>query len=82
MPIMNDINKEMIKLEEKYKDFFDGIAMASNIVQAEPGSIVRGFYGIVGTNRSSFASFREDLKQKLPIPIIKEMQAIIDDFNR
>ena len=82
MPIMNDINKEMIKLEEKYKDFFDSIPSVFIDVDHGRKSNIGEFYGLKEKNKSSFAFFNDELKHKLSAPIIKEMQAIIDDFNR
>ncbi len=78
---MNDINKEMIKLEEKYKEFFDGIP--SVFINVDQGRIsnIGEFYGLKEKNKSSFAFFNDDLKHKLSVPIIKEMQAVIDEFN-
>ena len=78
---MNDINKEMIKLEEKYKEFFDSINKQSAKVSPKLSSSISEFYDQVELKGSSYAFLKDEAKQKLSEPIIKEMQAIIDAFN-
>ncbi len=78
---MNDIKKEMIKLEEKYKDFFDGITKQPAKVSPKLSSSISEFYDQVELKGSSYAFLKDEAKQNLSEPIIKEMQAIIDAFN-
>jgi len=79
---MIDIKKEMVQLEEKYKDFFDGINKQSAKDSPRLSSSISEFYDQVELKGSSYAYLKDEAKQKLSEPIIKEMQAIIDTYNR